>query len=209
MIIAFGNQKGGAGKSTLCTLLANYLAIEKKLPVLVLDMDVQQSLLTLRNRDAQSNTSMPYPIERMQLSEYHLFRKKLLLSNIYILMDLPGTLNDAGLKAIIQDADFIICPFRYDFISVVSTLDFTEIVNVYAPLKTKNKSIFYVPNIVKAQVTYEQQVKTNALLSQNGVITASIPDRVTLQRVKTNILSPEQKDIIDSSFNFIYNSILA
>jgi chromosome partitioning protein len=44
MRIVFGNQKGGAGKSTLCALLANYLAIEKQVPVLVLDMDSQQSL---------------------------------------------------------------------------------------------------------------------------------------------------------------------
>lgn len=213
MIIAFGNQKGGAGKSTLCALLANYLALEKQVPVLVLDMDVQQSLMTLRNRDAvaqsDSQIEMPYPIERMPLSEYVKYRKELNQSNVYILMDLPGTLNDAGLKTIIQDADYIICPFRYDFISVVSTLDFTEVVKVYAPQKMKNKEIFYVPNIVKAQVTYEQQQKTNSLLSEKGVITSSIPDRVTLQRVKTNALTPDQKDIVESTFSFIYNTVKA
>jgi chromosome partitioning protein len=207
MIIAFGNQKGGAGKTTLCALLANYLALEKQVPVLVLDMDVQQSLMTLRNRDAIAQSDMPYPIQRMQLAEYPQYRSILNKSDAYVLMDLPGTLNDVDLRTILQDADYIICPFRYDFISVVSTLDFTDVVQVYAPQKMKNKDIFYVPNIVKAQVTYDQQLKTNALLSETGVITSSIPDRVCLQRIKTNTLTPEQKDLVGFTFNFIYNSI--
>jgi chromosome partitioning protein len=209
MIIAFGNQKGGAGKTTLCTLFANYLALEKKVSVMVFDMDVQQSLMTLRNRDAVAHPEMPYPIHKMQLAEYPQYRNILNSSNVYILMDLPGTLNDADLRKIIQDANYIICPFRYDFISVVSTLDFTDIVKVYAPQKVTNKAIFYVPNIVKAQVTYEQQQKTNSILSQRGVITSSIPDRVSLQRVKTNTLTFEQRDIVEPIFSFIYNNLKA
>lgn len=44
MRILIANQKGGAGKSTLCILLANYLTLEKKDEVLVLDMDFQASV---------------------------------------------------------------------------------------------------------------------------------------------------------------------
>jgi chromosome partitioning protein len=44
MRILIANQKGGAGKSTLCILFANYLAIEKKEEVLILDMDFQASV---------------------------------------------------------------------------------------------------------------------------------------------------------------------
>lgn len=44
MKILIANQKGGAGKSTLCILFANYLAIEKKEEVLILDMDFQASV---------------------------------------------------------------------------------------------------------------------------------------------------------------------
>lgn len=209
MIIAFGNQKGGAGKTTLCTLLANYLSIEKNAPVLVLDMDVQQSLVNLRERDAAQNPNMPYPIQKMHLTDYSKYRSQLNGTEAFILIDLPGTLNDEGMRSILQDADYIICPFRYDFISVVSTLDFTDVVTVYAPSKTSNREIFYIPNIVKAQVNYEQQQKTNDLLSEKGIVTASIADRISLQRIKTHTLTFEQKEIVEATFGFIYNHVQA
>src|SRR5690606_9900605 len=44
MVILIGNQKGGAGKSTLTLLLANYLTAAQQRKVTVLDMDYQQSV---------------------------------------------------------------------------------------------------------------------------------------------------------------------
>jgi chromosome partitioning protein len=221
MRIVFGNQKGGAGKSTLCALLANYLAIEKQVPVLVLDMDTQQSLRSMRERDLMVQTEMPYQIETMQTEEYAKYRQEFANKDIYILMDLPGTLDDEHLKAIIQDADYIICPFRYDFVSFVSTLDFTDVVESYIPKRTQNKedredkghkdkakkTIFYVPNMVKANVTYEQQQRANEMLSEKGVVTTPISDRVTLQRLQTYAITSEQKGIVETVFDFIYEAM--
>jgi chromosome partitioning protein len=218
MRIVFGNQKGGAGKSTLCALLANYLAIEKQVPVLVLDMDTQQSLWSMRERDLMVQTEMPYQIETMQTEEYAKYRQEFANKDIYILMDLPGTLDDKHLKAIIQDADYIICPFRYDFVSFVSTLDFTDVVESYIPKRTQNKegkgykdkaknTIFYVPNMVKANVTYEQQQRANEMLSEKGVVTTPISDRVTLQRLQTYAITGEQKGIVETVFDFIYEAM--
>jgi chromosome partitioning protein len=215
MRIVFGNQKGGAGKSTLCALLANYLAIEKQVPVLVLDMDTQQSLRSMRERDLTVQTDMPYQIETMQTEEYAKYRQEFANKDIYILMDLPGTLDDKHLKAIIQDADYIICPFRYDFVSFVSTLDFTDVVESYIPKRPQNKmdkgkaknTIFYVPNMVKANVTYEQQQRANEMLSEKGVVTTPISDRVTLQRLQTYAITSEQKGIVETVFDFIYEAM--
>jgi chromosome partitioning protein len=207
MRIVFGNQKGGAGKSTLCALLANYLAIEKQVPVLVLDMDSQQSLRSLRERDGLFHSEMPYPIETMSIGDYGKYRKEFAQSNVYILMDLPGTLNDTRLKPILEDADYIVCPFRYDFVSFVSTLDFTDVVSNYAPKRTQNKEIFYVPNMVKPNVNYEQQQKAHDTLSESGQVTKAIPDRVTFQRLQTYTLTEEQKGIVESVFDFIYSSV--
>jgi chromosome partitioning protein len=211
MRIVFGNQKGGAGKSTLCALLANYLAIEKQVPVLVLDMDIQQSLRSMRERDLMVQTEMPYQIETMQTEEYAKYRQEFANKDIYILMDLPGTLDDKHLKAIIQDADYIICPFRYDFVSFVSTLDFTDVVESYIPKRTQKgkakNTIFYVPNMVKANVTYEQQQRANEMLSEKGVVTTPISDRVTLQRLQTYAITSEQKGIVETVFDFIYEAM--
>jgi chromosome partitioning protein len=218
MRIVFGNQKGGAGKSTLCALLANYLAIEKQVPVLVLDMDTQQSLRSMRERDLMVQTEMPYQIETMQTEEYAKYRQEFASKDIYILMDLPGTLDDKHMKAIIQDADYIICPFRYDFVSFVSTLDFTDVVESYIPKRTQNKedkghkgkaknTIFYVQNMVKANVTYEQQQRANEMLSEKGVVTTPISDRVTLLRLQTYAITSEQKGIVETVFDFIYEAM--
>jgi chromosome partitioning protein len=207
MRIVFGNQKGGAGKSTLCALLANYLAIEKQVPVLVLDMDSQQSLRNMRERDEMFHSEMPYPIETMSIGDYPKYRAKFAQSSAYILMDLPGSLNDKGLKPIIEDADYIICPFRYDFVSFVSTLDFTDVVTSYAPKRTLNKEVFYVPNMVKPNVNYEQLQQANETLSESGKVTTAISDRVSLQRLQTYSLTAEQKGIVETVFDFIYANV--
>ena len=52
--ITWANEKGGVGKTTLCTLFANYLS-EKKVPdVCVLDCDRQHSIVDKRKFDSQS-----------------------------------------------------------------------------------------------------------------------------------------------------------
>ena len=50
IIITFANQKGGVGKTTLCTLFANYLVAHQK-KVLVIDCDVQQTISFRRKAD--------------------------------------------------------------------------------------------------------------------------------------------------------------
>ena len=52
-IIVFANQKGGVGKTTICTLFANYLA-QKNKDVLVIDADLQKSIFTQREMDVQA-----------------------------------------------------------------------------------------------------------------------------------------------------------
>ena len=49
-IVVFANQKGGVGKSTLCILLADYLAYWKK-DVCIIDTDLQQSATLQREQD--------------------------------------------------------------------------------------------------------------------------------------------------------------
>ena len=65
MIILFGNQKGGCGKTTNCIPFANYL-VEKGKEVIVLDLDFQRSLSDRRKEDiatydnAVSYTHLPF-----------------------------------------------------------------------------------------------------------------------------------------------------
>ena len=58
MIIVFGNQKGGCGKTTNCIQFANYLA-EKGIDSLVLDLDFQQSIADRRKEDLEMYDNEP------------------------------------------------------------------------------------------------------------------------------------------------------
>ena len=53
-IIVFANQKGGTGKSTLCVMMAHWLAEQGK-KVIVYDADIQQTLYDRRQDDLKAN----------------------------------------------------------------------------------------------------------------------------------------------------------
>ena len=59
-IILFANIKGGVGKSTLCSIFATYLAQTKK-QVGVVDADVQQTIIKMRERDKLQFPEMQVP----------------------------------------------------------------------------------------------------------------------------------------------------
>lgn len=69
-IIVFANQKGGVGKTTLCTLFANYLA-EIKQPVLVIDCDGQQTIFEKRQADIKKygDDNFTYSIKPFPICE--------------------------------------------------------------------------------------------------------------------------------------------
>ena len=50
--ITWANEKGGVGKTTLCTLFANYLSEKKTSEVCVLDCDRQHSIVDKRKFDS-------------------------------------------------------------------------------------------------------------------------------------------------------------
>ena len=55
IVVAFSNQKGGVGKSTLTVLLASYLYYEKGIKVAIMDCDSpQHSLVGERNRELKT-----------------------------------------------------------------------------------------------------------------------------------------------------------
>ena len=62
MTIIIGNQKGGAGKSTLTILLANFLTLTKFCPVTVIDMDYQQSIAQKYDKAKVLENAEPYDV---------------------------------------------------------------------------------------------------------------------------------------------------
>jgi chromosome partitioning protein len=182
MIILIGNQKGGAGKSTLTLLLANFLVQDKGLEVTVIDMDYQQSVAQKFERAKLLENAEPYQVIAASLETFPGIRP-MLCSNKdqIILIDLPGKLDDDGLIAVFESADLVICPFSYDEFSFESTILFSVVlrkINAKVPL-------VYVPNRVKANVRYETKIEVDEQLALLGSVTPALPDRVDFQRVNT------------------------
>ena len=67
--ITWANEKGGVGKTTLCTLFANYLSEKKFSDVCVLDCDRQHSIVDKRKFDSQSlqTDKEPYEVKQIEI----------------------------------------------------------------------------------------------------------------------------------------------
>ena len=182
MVILIGNQKGGAGKSTLTLLLANYLTSVHEKKVTVLDMDYQQSISSKYEKAKILENEEPYEIVSVDLDQFPVLLKVLTKnSDETLLVDLPGKMDDDALIPVIRSGNLILCPFSYDEFSVDSTLLFAMVttkINKKAPL-------VFVPNRLKPNVRYDTRTEVDKVLAKFGPITPGIADRIDFQRVTT------------------------
>ena len=114
ILVAFSNQKGGVGKSTVTIVLASYFNYVKGLNVAVVDCDYPQfSLDKLRGRDLknlekseyhqrlfcrqfENSTRKAYPIVTSTPEEAAKIPGRLEGDYDLIFFDLPGTVNSRG-----------------------------------------------------------------------------------------------------------------
>lgn len=164
-IIAFSTQKGGVGKSTFTTLIASILHYRLGYNVAVFDCDFPQySLMQMRERDLKtvmqnealkkmahkqftSLKKKAYPIFQSraevvleELSEYQATTEVI---PDFIFLDLPGTVNTAGILSTLANVHYIFSPITADRVVLESTLSFTDVLtNVLMKKKqTEIKSI--------------------------------------------------------------------
>ncbi|MGF7028565.1 ParA family protein [Sphingobacterium sp. HSC-15S19] len=182
MVILIGNQKGGAGKSTLTLLLANYLTSVHEEKVTVLDMDYQQSVSSKYEKAKILENEPPYEILAVDLAQFPALIKVLTKNTKeMVLIDLPGKMDDDLLIPVILSGNIILCPFNYDEFSVDSTLLFAMVVK---KINTKAPMIF-IPNRIKSNVRYDTQMEVDRVMTKFGTITPIIGDRIDFQRVNT------------------------
>ena len=215
-IIAFANQKGGVGKSTLCILLADYLAYWKK-DVCIIDTDLQQSATLQREQDKQTfGEEEPYSIQSFEVSDPKTMQ--LLMENAqsqdgFVLFDAPGTIKDDGLAPMFIYADYIICPYEYEPKSLTSTRTFIKVIYRLRQLNPQMKAqIFFVPNKVDARMgTREEQElwrEMDAEFSLCGIVAPPVGYRAQMKRVNTYYVPLPLKHAVYESFRFIVKSIL-
>ncbi|QNF31344.1 ParA family protein (plasmid) [Adhaeribacter swui] len=207
MKILVANQKGGVGKSTITTLLANYLVLEKKAHVIVFDLDFQDTVFARWERDKGLYSNEPlYEVMKMDIDEYPKYAAGLeqIKNEAHLIMDLPGRLDDDNLLAIIKDADLIVCPIAYEQSIFESSLFFSKVARHVNP----HVKIVFLPSRIKGSVKYEIQNKVRDALAEYGPIAPKVPERVALERIDSFSISSEAKPIIQEPFDFIYSNFI-
>ncbi|RYY07536.1 MAG: ParA family protein, partial [Sphingobacteriaceae bacterium] len=168
MFIITGNQKGGAGKSTLTMLLANYLTMIKEFKVTVLDMDYQRSIFTLYERAKILENPELYEVIEAEAeyfpTVFEILKKQ---TDRIILIDLPGKLDDNSLVPVYQAADLILIPFVYDAMTYDSTIVFSIVMKKVNP----DVKFVYVPTRIKTSVKYETKQDVDKEFGTFGAVT--------------------------------------
>lgn len=231
-IIVVANQKGGAGKSTLCMLLANFLVKQDGLNFGgIIDTDFQKSIVKRRNEDLRKisgsepnqNLGPLYQVVSYQLSDAsnisEFVAQLKATSNTYII-DTPGSLTSPGLIAFLTLADIILCPFDYDHLTLTSTQQFLEFFN-NVKNRIKKETGYDIPAEIvlvpcrkpknsgtKDEVKYWEKVRD--IFKKIYHVTSEIPQSVEIKlRCDTLDLTPQQEKIAGETlyeiFNIIYN----
>ena len=216
IIITFANQKGGVGKTTLCTLFANYLVAHRK-KVLVIDCDVQQTISFRRKADLQKykDVTIPYNIQPFNIANATNVQN--LMTNLrkmqgIILIDAPGNLTQQGLIPIFANSDYIICPFQYEVTSINATATFISFIyKIRAKLSKDVAQLFLVDNSHDKRFGKKEELElwrmTAKRFSEYGQVTPMVEYRAEMRRYTTLYLMKTQETITNPAFDFIYNHI--
>ena len=131
-IIAFGNQKGGVGKTTCTALVANCRSQSPfNLDVIVIDIDNQKSLSTARQLDIGYYDKIPpYKILSLDVETFEREIKELDKTNDIILIDTGGKLDkeEISQERILAYCDFLFIPFVSGNYNLDSSLDYLKFV---------------------------------------------------------------------------------
>lgn len=134
IIVSFGGQKGGTGKTFNATALASYVHEKTDYSIVLVDADdKQRSVHTRREKEVAGGLipkgHEPFPIQVYSSAEAG---EKILKNQMglydFIFVDFPGTLSQEGVTGAYAFVDLIIIPVDVVSVSEVdSTIQFSEL----------------------------------------------------------------------------------
>ena len=167
-IVAFGNQKGGVGKSTVIAMAANALSQAPfNIKLCVIDCDRQQSLVEARSYEEEETEDLPYAILGMSVEE--LQDKIYDLDKEYdlILIDTAGRLDHTvavekqEITKALMYADYLFIPFRAGSFNLEASIEYLKVANKLKALRAKAARPLQYYGFVNM---YKDRSKTNAFL---------------------------------------------
>lgn len=214
--IAFANQKGGVGKTTLCALFANFLQ-SKGYQVAIVDCDGQQSIFKRREEDRANfpDAKFSYHVQKFDITDprnAERLIKSARKQNLVVIIDSPGSASQDGLANIITGADIVVCPFSFDAVSYRTTVDFTNLHDLMcAKLDVAVPQRYYIPNRIQPRWGKAQEYKIwegmVRHLSTKGKVTPRIIAASDIPRFNTKVNTPKQNELVGDAFGFILDDI--
>lgn len=155
-IIAFANLKGGVGKTKLNSFFGNYLASKKK-HVLIIDGDVSQHTTEIYDKSEELDgylSVVKYEFENGEIGDFVLNSCE---GYDFVLVDIPGTIQQSGVISLLSIFDSLIIPTSFNEEEIHSTIKFIEILE---DLKDKEGiDIPYKVLINKYEVQFSAEVR--------------------------------------------------
>ena len=212
-ILLFANQKGGVGKTTLCGLFANYLAVNQRVPLLVIDADPQQTFYGRRKDDLRKEQDISYKVQTIKNHEStHVIMQNLCTLPGTTIIDTPGSLTQEGMLQLLINADYIICPYHYDLNTIDSTRAFILAVFKLRQRHPEIKAQFiFVCNKHDVRVGKGSELKAwkivDEYLQKFGVLAPRVGNYADLERYNTIGNSDKVEKLTKRSFDFIFKTI--
>ena len=207
MIITFGTQKGGAGKTTLAIAFANYLALQDK-KINVFDFDFQKSFYHKWEEDEALDIPKLYEVKSIGENDKPIDFEAIMdmkeSEEIY-LFDLAGTLDDKYTSLLIM-SDYIVIPFEYSDVSAKSTLVFIELLSV---IESEAQMIFIRSKYDKGYNYLNQEGMDEEISKYGKILEKPVYKRNCLQNINTRKLTYEQRHSVKPSFDELINYINA
>lgn len=218
VIITICNMKGGVGKSTLCTLLANYFAI-RGIKVFIIDGDAQTSIAKTRIRelDEYPNETPLYDIESfMLMSKNKVFtdclRNVLSKKPEVVLIDCPASFSGENFPKVIQNTDIVIVPFTYNKFDVEATGVFLKALEKARECwQLHSMKVYLVPNRIdgrqgtKKEFTERERIRD--FFTNFGHVLPVIPMKANMTRVGTMASLDMHEDLVKQTFSILYSQI--
>lgn len=206
MIITFGTQKGGTGKTTLAIAFSNYLVKYYQKEIKVYDFDFQKSFYEKWKEDEILNKPKLYDVEVIE-DAYNFFDmdkiNEMKESKTIYIFDLAGTLDDSYTD-LLAFADFIIIPFEYSDVSVKSTLVF---INYLGFTESEAERVFIRSKYDKGY-NYLNQEAMDAEISRFGkLLEHPVFKRNILQTITTRDITYDQKYAVQKAFEELIKHI--
>lgn len=174
-ILSVANQKGGVGKSTITTLLASALSIDKKYKVLVVDCDNQKSIFNYRKMEekmVEEAVEGVFHVEYLPLRFLNDYLKINSTKYDIIFIDIPrltDTEENTLLFQILAECDGILIPFLGGLYEVLSTTEFIKAVEVLAKYKHQNGIEFKKFGVLNRKSNRKDNKETVEIVEAEGL----------------------------------------